>query len=118
MVPNDNNSIWDIFLWEKIKAFPKRVSLTADGKEREQGNESANRVVFPAISGNGRYIAFATTATNMVPGDANNFQDIFVYDILSTPPLLLAIPMMASRAMAIAQLGRVIKLPFHIMDVG
>jgi len=90
LVPNDNNSIWDIFLWEKIKAFPKRVSLTADGKEREQGNESANRVVFPAISGNGRYIAFATTATNMVPGDANNFQDIFVYDITINTPIIVS----------------------------
>ena len=43
---------------------------------------------------------------------------IFLYTILlPIPPLWLAIPMMASRAMAIAQLGRVKKLPFHIMDV-
>jgi hypothetical protein len=81
LVANDNNGIWDIFLWEKNTPLLKRVSLTADGKEREQGNESANRVVVPAISGNGRYIAFATTASNMVPGDNNNFQDVFVYDI-------------------------------------
>ncbi|MFZ4769872.1 MAG: hypothetical protein ACOYLO_06790, partial [Ferruginibacter sp.] len=47
----------------------------------EQGNESANRVVVPAISGNGRYITFTTTASNMVTGDNNNFQDVFVYDI-------------------------------------
>lgn len=81
LVPNDNNGIWDIFLWEKNKTALKRVSLTANGKEREQGNESANRIVAPSISGNGRYIAFATTASNMVSGDNNNFQDVFVYDI-------------------------------------
>lgn len=80
LVANDNNGIWDIFLWEKNTPLLKRVSLTAEGKEREQGNESANRVVVPAISGNGRFIAFATTASNMVPGDNNNFQDVFVYD--------------------------------------
>lgn len=80
LVPNDNNGLWDIFLWEKgVKAL-KRISLTSDHKERNQGNESANRVVAPAISGNGRYIAYATTATNMVPNDNNNFQDVFLYD--------------------------------------
>lgn len=81
LVAGDNNGIWDIFLWEKSKPMLKRVSLTADGKEREQGNESANRVVAPSISGDGRYIAFSTTAGNMVPGDGNTFQDVFVYDI-------------------------------------
>ncbi len=90
LVPNDNNGIWDIFLWEKNKALLKRVSLTADGKEREQGNESANRVVSPAISGNGRYIAFATTATNMVSGDGNNYQDVFVYDITTNTTIMVS----------------------------
>jgi Tol biopolymer transport system component len=81
LVANDNNGLWDIFLWEKNIPALKRISLTADGKERNQGTESANRIVAPAISGNGQYIAFATTATNMVPGDINTFQDVFVYDI-------------------------------------
>jgi len=81
LVANDNNGLWDIFLWEKNIPILKRISLTADGKERNQGTESANRIVAPAISGNGQYIAFATTATNMVPGDINSFQDVFVYDI-------------------------------------
>ena len=80
LVPNDNNGIWDIFLWEKNIKTLKRISLTSDHKERNQGNESANRVVAPAISGNGRYIAYSTTANNMVPSDNSNFQDVFVYD--------------------------------------
>jgi len=80
LVLNDNNELWDIFLWEKNINTLKRISLTSDHKERNQGNESANRVVAPAISGNGRYIAYSTTATNMVPADINNFQDVFVYD--------------------------------------
>jgi len=81
LVPNDNNGLWDIFLWEKDKKPLKRISLTSDGKERDQGSESANRIVAPAISGNGQFIAYATTASNMTPGDNNNFQDVFVYDI-------------------------------------
>jgi hypothetical protein len=81
LVAGDNNGLWDIFLWEKNIPALKRVSLTAEGKERNQGTESANRIVAPAISGNGQYIAFSTTATNMVPGDLNTWQDVFVYDI-------------------------------------
>jgi len=79
LVPGDKNNLWDIFLYSKNKPL-KRISLTYNGEEREQGNESATRDVRPSISGNGRYVAFATTATNMVPKDNNNSQDIFVVD--------------------------------------
>jgi len=81
LVSNDNNGLWDIFLWEKNKTPLNRISLTADGKERDQGSESAARIVAPAISGDGQFIAYTTTASNMVPGDNNNSQDVFVYDI-------------------------------------
>ena len=80
LVTDDNNGLWDIFLWEKGVKTLKRISLTSDHKERNQGGESVNRVIAPSISGNGRYIAYTTTATNMVPGDINFFQDVFLYD--------------------------------------
>ena len=80
LVSNDKNGLWDIFLWEQNNKQLKRISLTADGKERNQGEESVNRIVSPSISGNGRYIAFTTTASNMVPGDDKYFQDVFIYD--------------------------------------
>lgn len=88
LVANDNNGFWDIFLWGKDDKNLKRISLTADGKERNQGTESANRVVAPAISGNGRFIAYTTTATNMSAEDNNSFQDVFVYDINSNTTVL------------------------------
>jgi hypothetical protein len=53
LVSEDNNGFWDIYLWEKGNSKLKRVGLTNDHKERNQGSESANRVVAPAISGNG-----------------------------------------------------------------
>ena len=34
----------------------------------------------------GRYVAFASTATNLVPGDTNGVQDIFVRDTCATVP--------------------------------
>lgn len=78
LVKGDNNNLWDIFLWQSGTAGLKRISLTSTGAERNQGTESASRVVAPSISGDGRCVAFATTATNMVPDDNNNTQDVFV----------------------------------------
>ena len=79
LVPEDKNNFWDIFLYSKNKPL-KRISLTYNGEEHNQGNESATRDVKPSISGDGHYVAFATTATNMVPDDKNNAQDVFVVD--------------------------------------
>jgi WD40-like Beta Propeller Repeat len=81
LVNGDNNNLWDIFLWQQGKSALQRISLTATGGERNQGTESSSRVVAPAISGNGQFIAYATTATNMVADDNNGMQDIFLYQI-------------------------------------
>ncbi len=83
LVENDKNGLWDIFLYDSRNPKLKRLSLTASGGERDQGTESASRVVAPSISGNGSFVAFATTATNMVSGDTNNFQDVFVVNVVS-----------------------------------
>lgn len=81
LVPDDRNGLWDLFLWERGRKNLKRVSLTHDGKERNAGSESASRQVASAISGDGKWVAFATTASNMVPGDSNKFQDVFVVNV-------------------------------------
>jgi len=91
LVSSDNNGLWDIFLWEKDNPKLKRISLTNDHKERNQGSESANRIVAPAISGNGQFIAYTTTASNMVIGDDNNLQDVFVYNINSDSTVIASV---------------------------
>ena len=80
LVAQDTNGLWDIFVLDFNTNAMQRVSLTATGGERNQGNDSASRVVDPAISGDGRYVAYATTASNLVPGDTNGTQDVFVVD--------------------------------------
>ncbi|MGZ5253490.1 MAG: TolB family protein, partial [Flavitalea sp.] len=81
LVPDDKNNLWDLFLWQRGNKELKRISLTYDGKERNAGSESASRQIASAISGNGRFVVFATTASNMVAGDNNQFQDVFVVDV-------------------------------------
>ncbi|WP_332024596.1 hypothetical protein, partial [Kaistella sp.] len=49
--------------------------------ERDQGDESASRVVKPTISGNGKFVTFATTATNMSGSPTNKQQHIYVAEV-------------------------------------
>ena len=52
----------------------RRVSVASDGT---QANDYSWE---PSISTDGRYITFMSAATNLVPGDTNNYEDIFVHD--------------------------------------
>ena len=80
LVTGDTNGLWDIFVADTTAGTLRRVSLTSTGGERNQGTESASRLVRPVISGDGRWVAYATTASNVVPGDTNGLQDVFVVD--------------------------------------
>ena len=52
-----------------------RVSLDSDGNE---GNEES---FHPAISGDGRFVAFQSEAKNLVPADTNGVDDVFLHRI-------------------------------------
>ena len=51
-----------------------RVSVSSSGAQANGPSTS------PSISADGRYVAFLSSATNLVPGDTNGVDDIFVFD--------------------------------------
>jgi Ca2+-binding RTX toxin-like protein len=61
----------------EFKTILNRVSVNSLGKEGDRFS------INPAISADGHFIAFESTATNLVPGDTNNNSDIFVRDRLT-----------------------------------
>jgi Tol biopolymer transport system component len=73
----------DVFVHDRISGLTTRISIGSDGT---QANGDSWR---PSISGDGRYVAFESTASNLVPGDTNecnyvlvgNCPDIFVHDL-------------------------------------
>jgi Tol biopolymer transport system component len=91
LLPADTNGVWDIYLYDRNTAGLSLVSVSAGGQQRTQGNESTSRVVAPAISADGRYVAFATTSPALVPGDTNGFQDVFVKDTVSGAVVLASV---------------------------
>ena len=85
LVPNDTNSTDDIFVHDRDAdgngsldepggISTVRVSVDSSGA---QGNDESR---FPAISADGRFIAFDSFATNLVPNDTNATTDVFVHD--------------------------------------
>jgi hypothetical protein len=90
LTEEDKNNLWDIYVWQSGAPKLRRITKTAAGGEKDQGAESASRVVAPTISGDGRYVAFSTTATNMVAGDPAKFQDAFLAEISSGRITLLS----------------------------
>ncbi len=74
LVTGDTNGVTDIFLYDRITSTTTRVSITTEGT---QANGKSSQ---PEISGNGRYVSFASDATNLVPDDTNGVTDIFVHD--------------------------------------
>ena len=77
LVPDDRNGEVDVFVRDLLTSRTTRVSVSSAGAE---GNGASGK---PSISANGRIVAFPSTATNLVPGDTNRVQDIFVRDTRS-----------------------------------
>jgi uncharacterized repeat protein (TIGR01451 family) len=74
LVSGDTNGHSDIFVRDRQLDITVRVSVATDGT---QGDAAATDA---AISGDGRYVAFASDATNLVADDANGNADAFVHD--------------------------------------
>ena len=77
LVSSDTNGLGDIFVRDMVLNTTKLVSITASG---QQANiESCG----PAISFNGQFIAFVSSANNLLDSDNNGLEDIFVKDMIS-----------------------------------
>ena len=71
--PSDTNGR-DVFVRDRQTGSTELVTIASDGAQ-------ANRpALFPAISDDGRYIAFQTDADNLVVDDTTGQSDIFLHD--------------------------------------
>ena len=74
LVSGDTNGTWDIFLRDTQTGITTRLSVDSSGT---QGNDDSWS---PSISADGRYVAFSSGASNLVSGDTNGWDDIFLHD--------------------------------------
>ncbi len=74
LVSGDTNFSDDIFVHDHQTGTTERVSVASDGTE---GNGYSHS---PSISADGRYVTFISSSDNLVSGDTNAYEDIFVHD--------------------------------------
>lgn len=86
LTPGDSNGSYDIFVRDRQTGETRRIS-TAPG-----GGPADGESLWPVMAGNGRYVLYPSAAANLVPGDANDAYDIFLYDFQAgrTEPISLA----------------------------
>lgn len=77
LVSGDSNSRRDVFVRDLASGTTRRVSVSSTGA---QGNGDSSA---PKVSSDGRYVAFESLATNLVPGDTNGVADVFVRDLVA-----------------------------------
>jgi len=74
LVDNDANNCGDVFLLDRQTGETTLVSKSSAGVQGDAISWN------PSISSGGRYIAFQSSAKNLVTDDANGVDDIFVHD--------------------------------------
>jgi len=75
LAPNDTNRGSDVFLHDRETGETKVVSVNTNG---QIGSLSSS---YPAISADGKYVAFSSFARNLTAGDNNKAEDIFIRDL-------------------------------------
>jgi hypothetical protein len=83
LVTGDTNNALDVFVHDRVTLETTRVSVASDGT---QSNSPGNAGNFPVFSADGRYVAFWSPASNLVPGDTNGSDDVFVVGGVSVSP--------------------------------
>ncbi|WP_328999088.1 hypothetical protein OHA18_32160 [Kribbella sp. NBC_00709] len=75
LVAGDTNNQRDVFVRDVVTG---RTALASGGAGGVPGNGESRE---PSISADGRYVAFNSSASNLVVGDTNDSQDVFVRDL-------------------------------------
>ncbi len=74
LVPNDLNGKFDIFVRDRVAGATELISISTAGV---QANDDC---WLATISADGRYVAYESTASNLVLGDTNGKSDVFLRD--------------------------------------
>jgi Tol biopolymer transport system component len=74
LVPGDTNGGWDVFVRDRQLGTTARVSVQSNGVQAQGGSVGAD------VSADGRFVVFRSGASDLVPGDTNSREDIFVRD--------------------------------------
>ena len=73
LIPGGNLG-FEVFVHDRLTGQTELASVDSAGVEGDGASDD------PTLSGDGRFVAFSSNATNLVPGDTNAVRDVFVHD--------------------------------------
>lgn len=74
LVPGDANRVADVFVRDRSTGVIEIASVDSSGRPGNRYSSGGS------TSGDGRFVAFASEADDLVRGDTNGFRDVFVHD--------------------------------------
>ncbi len=75
LVGDDTNAVTDVFSHHLLSGQTERLSVDSSGNQSDEGIDP-----HLSISAEGRFVAFASPATNLVADDTNKYADVFIHD--------------------------------------
>lgn len=72
VVPNDTNNSFDVFVWDRWSGVNTRVSEAAGGIQANLHSR-----IISWMSADSHQFIISSSASNLVPGDTNGFEDVF-----------------------------------------
>lgn len=89
LVPGDTNGVADVFVHDRATGHTTRVSISSAGAQSPEHSTS------PAISGDGRYVAFVSRASSLVSGDTAcmvpGCSNVYLHDRLTGQVTLVSV---------------------------
>jgi len=85
LVLGDVNGFRDVFVHDRLTGKTTRVSVDSLGLQADRHSFE------PSLAANNRFVAFASMATNLVPGDTNAAQDVFLHDLQTGATVRLSV---------------------------
>jgi Tol biopolymer transport system component len=85
LVPGDTNNAGDVFVRDLVNGTTTLVSVSTNGAS---GSGTSRN---PAMTPDGRYVAFVSTATNLVANDTNGIPDVFIRDLQAGTTALVSV---------------------------
>ena len=81
----DTNNASDVFLRDLVSGTTLLISVSTNGWSGNAASRS------PVMSSDGRYVAFVSSATDLVTEDTNGIPDVFVRDTVSGATTLVSV---------------------------
>ena len=85
LVAGDTNGVADVFVKDQNNHATQRVSVATAGTQADGAS------TFPGMTADGRYVVFASVATNLVAGDTDATSDIYMRDLTANTTTLLSV---------------------------